>query len=180
MRGLVCCTILAALAAASGPAIQAQSLSRVDLQLGGWFVQTHPGFRPGVVMGVTGWTGDHAGVAVRSFLVPGWYSIHRSPRLYGNERGIEVMYRYRGRVGNFETDFGIGLGYSTIGWTDRAQDGSPTRRRLNWEWLTMDFLVGRRLHERFGVKAGVGARCASTEGGSGTAMFLVVVPLGSL
>ena len=36
---------------------------------------------------------------------------------------------------------GVGLAFSTIDWTDRAQDGSLTRRRLNWaEWLTVDFL----------------------------------------
>ena len=177
MRGLVWCTGLVALLAASGTAIQAQSRSRVDLQLGGWFVETHPGLQPGVVMGLTGWMGDHSGVAVRSFWVPGRYSMFRSPFPHANERGIEVTYRYRGLVGNFETDFGIGMALSTIDWTGPARDGSLTRRTLNWAgWMTMD----RRLDERFGVKGGVGCRMGSPDRADALVKFMVVVPLGSL
>lgn len=171
MRYLVWCTGLVALVAASGTAIQAQSRSRADLQLGGWWHDR----RSGVVMGATGWLNDNSGVAVRGVV--------GSLRSGHHLKGFEVMYRHRGFVGDFEIDFGVGsVLLRGHGWT-----------RLNGiieevvEWApvpAMDILVGRRFNERIGVKAGAG--CHFLLGGGedipiwSVVKFMVVVPLGSL
>ena len=167
MKLAVCCTITAALAMTYCTAAEAQPRSRVDLEVGGWVVEG----QPGLVMGVTGWANDHSGVVVRGFVVPG-STITKE----GNSRGFEILYHHRRFVGDFEIDLGTGLMYSI----DQSSpvDWSPRVGRDIWSWWfwRADFLVGRRLLERLGVKGGLGIRTGDSS--DHIVKFMVVVPLG--
>ena len=159
MRLALCCTITVALVTASCTAAGAQPRSRVDLEVGGWVVEGQPGF----VMGVTGWANNHSGVVVRGFED-------------SNFRGFEILYHYRGLVRDFEIYLGTGLMYSIE--QSSAVAWSPPMGRDIWSWWfwRTDVLVGRRILERLGVKAGLGIRTG--ESSDHIVKFMVVVPLG--
>lgn len=186
-RRLIGLIVAIVLFAASFATAAAQARSRMDLQLGAWFerLPVDLGVRSAVETGVTGWLGDHSGVAVRGFWEPGGYRVWGATSEWdslfiGSQRGFDLTYRHRGFVGDFETDFGIGYGVLTYERTERAQDGALTRRTLHRaDWLAVDFLVGRRLHERFGVKAGLAWRVVGADAIAGIWKVMMVVPLGS-
>ena len=164
MKLTACCTITAVLAVTCCSTAEAQTRSRVDLEVGGWVVKG----QPGLVMGVTGWANDHSGIVVRGFVVPGSTII--------NSRGFEILYHHRRFVGDFE----IGLGTGMMYWIDQSSPvaQSPRVGREIWSyWLwRADVLVGRRLLERLGVKGGLGIRTGDSS--DHIVKFMVVVPLG--
>ena len=164
----ICCIFTAAVVVGCSTAAEAQARSRADLEFGGWVLAGEPGF----LMGATGWVNNHSGVVVRGFVVPG-FSITKG----GNFRGFETLYHYRRFVGDFEINLGAGLMYltgqaSAVAW-------SPTVPRDRWSgWFPRtDILVGRRLLERLGVKAGLGTRTGG-DFSDHIVQFTVVVPLG--
>lgn len=164
MKLTACCTITAVLAVTCCSTAEAQTRSRVDLEVGGWVVKG----QPGLVMGATGWANDHSGVVARGFVVPGSTII--------NSRGFEILYHHRRFVGDFEIDLGTGLMYSI----DQSSpvDWSPRVGRDIWSWWfwRADALVGYRLLERLGVKGGLGIRTGDSS--DHIVKFMVVVPLG--
>lgn len=154
--------ILVAVAGCAAGA-HAQPRSRVDVQLGAMLA----GARPGVVMGGTGWITERAGVSAQTY----FFSSGR-----WNGSNFEAWVRRRGFVEPFEVDFGMGL--RAVKWSDRPPPSRPPRRAQWRAGLTAEFLVGRRLAERFHVKWGMNIIV-----GPGLLMapkLLVVVPLGSL
>lgn len=174
MRLALCCTITAALAAACSTTAGAQSLSRADLEFGGWLVNPSSTF----TMGATGWINDRSGVAVRSFFLRGVLE-QVDPNRDVVLPGFELLYNRRGFVGEkTEVNFGVGF----MWWRDR---GDPPAD-VNWFRLEMvDLLFGRRFLDRFSVKVGGGARTSLLTGLEGIGIsgwfrFLVVVPLGTL
>ena len=171
-RSLVIALTLAALAYCT--AAEAQSLSRAELEFGGWLHDPSSTF----TVGVTGWINDRSGVAVRSFV---WRGILEQAGPAGPNRnvvvpGFELLYNRRGFVGE-KTEVNFGVGY--LWWRDR---GDPPAD-VNWFRLEkVDILFGRRFLDRVSVKGGASVMTSFLSGlgitvGAGV-RFLVTVPLG--
>lgn len=170
----IVCSLLVALALTAPAAAGAQSLSRADLEFGGWLANPSSTF----TMGATGWINDRSGVAVRGFFMRGVLE-QVAPNRDVVLPGFELLYNRRGFVGErTEVNFGVGF----MWWRDR---GDPPAD-VNWFRLEMvDLLFGRRFLDRFSVKVGGGVRTSLLTGLEGIGVggwfrFLVVVPLGTL
>lgn len=167
MKCFVCCTVTVVLMAGSSKATRAQSRSRADVQLGAVLLHTVPG----VVIGGTGWIGEHAGVASRGYFVPGL------PQVL--EIGLRSRGFVRGSGEDVEVDFGLSL------MALKAEESVPARSRRRsaggWRaYLMTDVLLGRRLAERLGLKVGAGLAFYGRDAGIGFSVkFLAVVPLGT-
>ena len=199
MRFPVYYAIAAVLAAASCASAQGQGLSRVDVQLGVLYMQYRSGDFPKTMFmpGATVWISDHSGISMSGILGSGYHFLSgigppdEAFAAYGDDRGIEVMYRHRRFVSDFEIDFGVGAMWNTLdGVFGRLRDdGRPgvRRERLKiYRRLRMDILVGRRLADRLSVKGGLACSIITGFwGGNGDApvlqMFkiMAVVALGS-
>lgn len=174
MRLALCCTITAALVAAYCTTARAQSLSRADLDFGGWLHDPSATF----AMGATGWINDRSGVTVRGFFLRGILE-QVDPSRDVILPGIELLYSRRGFVGE-KTEVSFSVGY--MWWRDRGDPPADA----NWFRLEkVDLLFGRRFLDRISVKGGVGV-ITTFLSGLGIAVpgvgfkFLVTVPLGEL
>ena len=164
LRAAGTCAALAAIAV-STPARAQPSDSRADVQFGAVLLHT----APGLVMGGTGWIGEHAGVAARVYSIPGL------PRLF--EIGVRARGFTRGATEDIEVDFGMSL----MALKAEESVAAPIRRSEWHRYLMMDALLGRRLGERFGLKVGAGLAFYGHGAGIGfSAKCLAVVPLGGL
>ena len=165
-RRVVRCTVAAALVAASCSTVQAQSRSRVDLEVGGRLLLGESG----LAVGGIAWANDNQGVAARV----GYWSATGIRRPY-----YEVLLQFRGFVRNIEIQFGTGVVLY------RYEQSGRFSRVVIEAAVKCDLLVGWRLHERFGMKVGWSSFFVP-----GTSedpfyatlvptMFVAVVPLGS-
>ncbi len=115
-------------------------------------------------IGVAFWWSAHWGFAWRQEFNPREYSIDPPPSVFNedpsrqkNMRGHSLTVRYRGfGTGGMEYDFGAGV--ETVKY-DRAsfREGANQRsfRSVGNSGLVFELLVGRKLSQRIGVKAGV-------------------------